>query len=657
VILNDLSIRALGSRQVMSKSRRRNGASDAQMGARRTDPVRSALVVLSMTVVTIAFGIGLYLQFGFAFWLAVVAALAIYIALLSAHVLIRRTETVAQLQSEIEHLRAEIASSRSAEAIGPQSSEERTAGKPVERAAVSKSHSGHGAAPFRPEPGITSGGAHDYWAASPKMSPVDAPRSQVAVPSALALEQKSVAETTSSGSPTTPLATAEGGNIDGGKTPRAGTFWDFRPADAAPASPEGPPSTGGRRKAQTAKTEPKFDRPVTHAGSSPAETPAKHQTVSTAIDPLSVLASAAVIASYSPAGPVAAKPRETVPVRSETEIGAPSLPPAVEQPAEIDGVIRRLAADINAGREHVRARIEPEPAWEDGVRALREAAQSMRDAALATDELPGPAAAASPPAFGPAHARLAEISAALATENIEVLLEPIRGLLDSRPEHYEVSLRLKLASGETMVSGDLVQTAAGSGLLPIFDALRFERTTRVARKLEERQRSGSVLSELTAESLSDDRFLNGLADTYRSSDTTAERLVLTFTQDDVRSLTEQQQATLDDMRDLGYRFAISDIVDLDMDFDALAQSGFGFVKLDAVAISRGLMTGEDLVPASDICRLFAKLGYAVVVGGIGDERQRAEVMGFGALLGQGTLFGGARPVRADLIAAPRNVAA
>jgi cyclic-di-GMP phosphodiesterase TipF (flagellum assembly factor) len=400
-----------------------------------------------------------------------------------------------------------------------------------------------------------------------------------------------------------------------------------------------------------------FDRPVAHADSSPAENSATHQAVSAAVDPLSALASAAVIASYSPAGPVAAKPRETVPVRSETDIGAPSLPPAVEQPAEIDGVIRRLAADINAGREHVRTRIEPEPAWEDGVRALREAAQSMRDAASATDDVPVPAAAASPPAVGPAHVRLAEISAALAAENVEVLLEPIRGLVDSKPEHYEISLRLKLANGETIAAGEFVQSAAGSGLLPIFDALRFERTTRVARKLEERQRSGSVLSDLTAESLSDDRFLNGLADTYRSSDATAEKLVLTFTQDDVRGLSEQQQATLDDMRDLGYRFAISDIVDLDMDFDALSASGFEFVKLDAVAIARGLMTGEDLVPASDICRMFAKLGYAVVVGGIADERQRAEVMGFGALLGQGTLFGGARPVRADLVAASRNVAA
>ena len=47
---------------------------------RTPDPVRNALVLISITVVTIAFGIGLYLQFGMAFWLAVVAALAVYLA-------------------------------------------------------------------------------------------------------------------------------------------------------------------------------------------------------------------------------------------------------------------------------------------------------------------------------------------------------------------------------------------------------------------------------------------------------------------------------------------------------------------------------------------------------------------------------------------------
>ncbi len=50
--------------------------------ARTRDPVRDGLVVLCMTVVALALGIGLHLQFALAFWLAVLAALSVYIALL-----------------------------------------------------------------------------------------------------------------------------------------------------------------------------------------------------------------------------------------------------------------------------------------------------------------------------------------------------------------------------------------------------------------------------------------------------------------------------------------------------------------------------------------------------------------------------------------------
>lgn len=65
------------------------------------DPVRDGLVVVSMTLVALALGIGLHLHFALAFWLAVVAALAVYVALLSTHVLIRRSEYIDDLRQQV----------------------------------------------------------------------------------------------------------------------------------------------------------------------------------------------------------------------------------------------------------------------------------------------------------------------------------------------------------------------------------------------------------------------------------------------------------------------------------------------------------------------------------------------------------------------------
>jgi cyclic-di-GMP phosphodiesterase TipF (flagellum assembly factor) len=137
----------------------------------------------------------------------------------------------------------------------------------------------------------------------------------------------------------------------------------------------------------------------------------------------------------------------------------------------------------------------------------------------------------------------------------------------------------------------------------------------------------------------------------------ATQLVLAFSQSDVRDFAPTEWDTLADMRSLGFRFAISGVTDLDMDFEALAEAGFSFVKLDADVFLKGLPTSGGHIPASDVCRHLAKLGLALVVERIDSEEKMARVFGFGVLLGQGHLFGGPRPVRSLAVPVPGEAAA
>jgi cyclic-di-GMP phosphodiesterase TipF (flagellum assembly factor) len=50
-------------------------------------------------------------------------------------------------------------------------------------------------------------------------------------------------------------------------------------------------------------------------------------------------------------------------------------------------------------------------------------------------------------------------------------------------------------------------------------------------------------------------------------------------------------------------------------------------------------------------------GLTLVVEHIDDQDKLARVFGFGVLLGQGQLFGGARPVRADVASGRRSTTA
>jgi cyclic-di-GMP phosphodiesterase, flagellum assembly factor TipF len=127
--------------------------------------------------------------------------------------------------------------------------------------------------------------------------------------------------------------------------------------------------------------------------------------------------------------------------------------------------------------------------------------------------------------------------------------------------------------------------------------------------------------------------------------------VLTFAQSDARQFQAPEWAAIAHMRALGFRFALSQVTDLDMDLEALAGAGFEFVKLDADVFLVGLASPDGLIPSADVCRYLAGLGLALVVEHIDDEDKFGRVYGFGALLGQGQLFGGARVLKAEASAA------
>ena len=88
-----------------------------------------------------------------------------------------------------------------------------------------------------------------------------------------------------------------------------------------------------------------------------------------------------------------------------------------------------------------------------------------------------------------------------------------------------------------------------------------------------------------------------------------------------------------------------------------SKAGFGFVKLDVAMLAEGLPHPGGHIPARDVCRFLADHGFGLIVEGIDSEGTLARVFGFGVLLGQGTLFGGRRPVKADVVAGSGQAAA
>jgi cyclic-di-GMP phosphodiesterase TipF (flagellum assembly factor) len=243
----------------------------------------------------------------------------------------------------------------------------------------------------------------------------------------------------------------------------------------------------------------------------------------------------------------------------------------------------------------------------------------------------------------PLDSQLARIAEAVAAERFEVLIEPIHALSEGRPRHYEVSMRLRTADGVSMEQADYTRAAHSSDLLPHIDAARMLRAARVARRLAERGRQGSVVSAMAGDSVTDNGFLDAAAQAANDGPV---RLVLSFSQSDARAFTPAHAEALGAMAASGFAFALEDVTDLEMDFGKLKALGFEFIKLDAQVFLDGMQAPGGCIPASDICRYLSEFGLTLIVAAIEDDWLLAKVMGFGVLLGKGTLFGGPRLIKA-----------
>jgi cyclic-di-GMP phosphodiesterase TipF (flagellum assembly factor) len=191
----------------------------------------------------------------------------------------------------------------------------------------------------------------------------------------------------------------------------------------------------------------------------------------------------------------------------------------------------------------------------------------------------------------------------------------------------------------------------------LFDAVRIERSAIVAERLASRGKSGAVFSRASGEALIEPEFTRNMQMDFVARPATARQLILTFAQSDIRSFRAAEQRAVSALSALGFRFAISALTDLDMNFSAMAKAGFGFVKLDASVLIDGLPHPGGHIPAGDVCRFLADQGFGLIVEGIDSEETLARVFGFGVLMGQGTLFGGRRPVKADVAGKPGQAAA
>ena len=237
---------------------------------------------------------------------------------------------------------------------------------------------------------------------------------------------------------------------------------------------------------------------------------------------------------------------------------------------------------------------------------------------------------------------------ALETNRVDLYLQPVVNLPQRKIMYYEGLSRLRTETGEIILPRDYMRVAEPAGMMPTVDNILLFRCIQVVRKLAQRKSKAGVFCNISAFSLLDEDFFPQFVEYMQHNTDLAQHLIFEFSQATVNGAGPVEQASLDALAALGFRFSMDQVTDLRLNPAALHDRNFRFIKVSAETMLEGTHSAGD-IHAADLKELLKRNGIQLIVDKIEQEREVVDVLDFNVDLGQGFLFGEPRPVRDSVL--------
>ena len=263
----------------------------------------------------------------------------------------------------------------------------------------------------------------------------------------------------------------------------------------------------------------------------------------------------------------------------------------------------------------------------------------------------------SPPAKPAVIAELRGILAsALASDRLELCLQPVVELPQRKVRGYEATLRLRGESGDLHSETDLRRIASTTGLEADLDRVLVERALHVLRVLRGRKRMVSISCAVTVVGLLSPTLPAALETALRSDPELVRALILEFSDAEFHSLAPGARLGLRALADRGVGLSLGRLPHLKLDIDSITATGIRQIKVSAGALLGGVQGNgliADIHPA-DMAEFLRRRGIELQIFDVASEQTVIDSLEYAPPLASGPLFGTARPVRPEVIE-PRAV--
>jgi cyclic-di-GMP phosphodiesterase, flagellum assembly factor TipF len=328
-----------------------------------------------------------------------------------------------------------------------------------------------------------------------------------------------------------------------------------------------------------------------------------------------------------------------IPLRLEERLERVNLAELGDEPAGEDEIVEELAGDdLIAGdtlivtEETVVVVTEPVPVAEEIV-VVQEPAEAPSETASAT---------------APGDAMLQDLREAIEGNRIDLYLQPIVTLPDRKLRFYDASTRMRTGDDAFMPPGDYLHLAEREHLMPRIDNVMLVKCVQLLRRLGPQSRLKGVFCNLSAQSLLDHDFFPELVEFMEENSTLADNLTFQLSQRAVLDIGADELAGLKTLGKLGFVFSLDHVADLDVDFAALRDHFFRYVKVEAKTLLHDMAEARASIPASDMTSFLDRFDLKLIVEKVDDEASLERLMDYGVDLAEGDLFARPRPVTPEM---------
>ena len=239
----------------------------------------------------------------------------------------------------------------------------------------------------------------------------------------------------------------------------------------------------------------------------------------------------------------------------------------------------------------------------------------------------------------------------LRENRVELALQPIVSLPQRKRRFFECYSRIKAADGKVLVPEQYLDIAERYGLVTAIDNMLLFRCIQLLRKLRKANANVGFFLNISHRTLADRDFFREFINLMAQNAELAPAIVFEFSQRAWDNADQTLLRDLDRLAQLGYRFSLDKITNLDIDVATLSSRHFRFVKIEAARIAQAAASGAIGDDPRGFKRMLDSYAIDLIVDRIESEPMLLELLELSIDFGQGYLFGEPRIAKPDLAAA------